>query len=100
VAVCESEEFPWMKLVHDEETAEAVERYVMGYMAFWQIGFIEKERLVPCDDEQLREAARLKINRYIEKHPPVQRLPCFYLVLVQQTISPMEADGLSRVYQV
>ena len=100
VAVCESEEFPWMKLVHDDEIEQAVERYVLGYMAFWQIAFIEKECLVPCEDELLREAARQKIDRYIERHPPVQRLPRFYLVLLQQPIAPMDPDGMSRVYQV
>ena len=100
VAVCESEEFPLMKLVRDDEIEQAVERYVIGYMAFWQIAFIEKECLAPCEDMELLEAAHLKIERYIEEHPPVQRLPRFYLVLVQQTIIPMEVDGLSRVYQV
>lgn len=100
VAVCESEEFSWKKLVRDDEIEQAVERYVLGYMAFWQIAFIAKERLVPCDDKPLRKAARLKIERYIEEHPPVQRLPRFYLVLLQQAIIPMEPDGMSHVYQV
>ena len=100
VAVCESKDFPWAKLVHDDEIEHAVERYVLGYMAFWQIAFIEKERLVPCDDEDLHEAARLKIDRYTEEHPPVQRLPRFYLVFLQQPIVPMDPDGMSRVYQV
>ena len=100
VAVCESEKFPWTELVRDDEVEQAVERYVLGYMAFWQIAFVEKDSLVPCNDERLREAARLKIDRYIEQHPPVQRLPRFYLVLLQQTIAPMEPDALSQVYQV
>lgn len=100
VAACESETFPWAELVRNDEIEQAVERYVLGYMAFWQIAFIEKERLVPCKDEQLCEAARKKIDRYIERHPPVQCLPRFYLVLLQQTVAPMEADGMSRVYQV
>ena len=100
VAVCESEEFPWKELVHDDEIEQAVERYVLGYLAFWQIAFIEKERLMPCDDESLREAARLKIDRYIKQHPPVQSLPRFYLVLLQQPIAPMDPDGMSPVYQV
>ena len=38
---------------------------------------------VPCDDEQLRQIARRKIEHYIEQHPPVQRLPRFYLVLLK-----------------
>ena len=100
VAVYESELFPWVKLIHNDEIEQAVERYVLGYMAFWQIAFIEKARLIPCDDEQLREAARLKIDHYIEQHPPVQRLPHFYLVLLQQSIAPMDPDCMSPVYQV
>ena len=100
VAVCESAEFPWTELVRDNEVEQAVERYVLGYMAFWQIAFVEKERLVPCHDERLREAARRKIDRHIEQHPPVQRLPRFYLVLLQQPVAPMEPDGMSRIYQV
>ena len=100
VAMCESEEFPWNKLVHNDEIEQAVERYVLGYMAFWQIAFVEKEELQACDNEDLRKAARLKIARYIEEHPPMQSLPRFYLVLMQQTIAPMECDGMSCVYQV
>lgn len=100
VALCESEQFSVTQLVHSESIEEAVERYVIGYMAFWQIAFIEKERLQPCDDESLRQAARLKIARFIKAHPPVQRLPRFYLVLLQQDAAPMDPDGLSRVYQV
>ena len=100
VAMCESEVFPWAQFVCDSEIEQAVERYVLGYMAFWQIAFVDKELLQPCDNEELRDAARLKIARYIEEHPPVQSLPRFYLVLLQQTIAPMEHDGVSRVYQV
>ena len=100
VAVCESEKFLWTELVHDDDIKQAVERYVLGYMAFWQIAFIKKELLVHCNNETLREAARLKIDYYIKRHPPVQHLPRFYLVLLQQTIAPMDPDGMSRVYQV
>ena len=41
-----------------------------------------------------------KINRYIADHPPVETFPRFYLVLLRQPIAPMEADGMSRVYQM
>ena len=44
--------------------------------------------------------ARLKIARYIAEHPPVQHLPCFYIVLLGQSFAPMEPDGMTRVYQV
>ena len=41
-----------------------------------------------------------KIDRYIADHPPVETFPRFYLVLLRQPIAPMEADGMSRVYQI
>ena len=100
VVLSDSERFTIDQLVNDEPLEEAVERYVIGYMAFWQIAFIERERLVPCDDEQLRQAARRKIERYIEQHPPVQCLPRFYLVLLNQAIGQMDPDGLSQVFPV
>lgn len=100
VAMCESDSFTISQLVRDESAEQAVERYVIGYMAFWQISFVEKERLVPCLDETRRIAARLKIARYIAEHPPVQHLPCFYIVLLGQSFAPMEPDGMTRVYQV
>ena len=61
---------------------------------------MDESRLVPCDDDALREAACQKIDRYIADHPPVETLPRFYLVLIRQQIAPMESDGMSRVYQV
>ena len=100
VAVCESDNFTLSQLARGKPAEQAVERYVIGYMAFWQIAFVEKEKLKPCDDKALRQAARLKIARHIKAHPPLQRLPRFYLVLLGQSIAPMEPDGMSRVYQV
>lgn len=100
VGLCESEHFMFDQFVHDEDINDAVERYVIGYMAFWQIAFVGKEQLVPCDDDALRSAARLKIERFIQEHPPVQRLPHFYLVLLRQEIAPMQDDNVSRVYQM
>ena len=100
VAVCESDSFTINQLVHDDSVEQAVERYVIGYMAFWQIAFIEKERLVPCDDETLRAAARNKIDRYIAGHPPIECLPRFYIVLLGQPFAPLEIDGMTRVYQL
>ncbi len=84
----------------EEDEAAAVEHYVIGYMAFWHIAFVDEKQLQPCHDEALREAARQKIDRYIADHPPVETLPRFYLVLLRQQITPMEQDGMSRVYQV
>ncbi len=100
MAVCESDNFTLSQLARGEQTEQVVERYVIGYLAFWQIAFVEKERLVPCDDETLRASARLKIARHIEAHPHLQRLPHFYLVLLGQSIAPTDSDGMSHVYQV
>ena len=85
---------PLSAIVHDgQDEAEMVERYVIGYMAFWHIAFVDESRLVPCNDNALRTEARQKIDRYIADHPPVETLPRYYLVLLRQPIAPMEADG-------
>ena len=80
--------------------AVAVEHYVIGYMAFWHIAFVDEDCLVPCHDDTLRTEARKKIDRYIADHPPIETFPRFYLVLLRQPIAPMEADGMSCVYQM
>ena len=101
VGICEGSHLPLSALVHEgDEMEETVEQYVIGYLAFWHIAFVDESRLVPCDDGALHEAARQKIDRYIADHPPVETLPRFYLVLLRQQIAPMEVDGMSRVYQV
>ena len=104
VGICENARQPL--LVHipgidkDEAEAAAVEHYVIGYMAFWHIAFVDEDCLVPCHDDALRTEARHKIDRYIADHPPVETFPRFYLVLLRQPIAPMESDGMSRVYQM
>ena len=100
VAVCESETFTWQNLARDGNPVDMVEQYVLGYMSFWQIAFIDRERLIPCEDEPLRLAARHKIERYIAEHPPMQPLPRFYIVLLAQPFTPLEADGMTQVYQM
>ena len=102
VGICENPHQPLSSCIPsiEEDKAAAVEQYVIGYLAFWHIAFIDKERLQPCLDETLRTAARQKIDHYIADHPPVETLPRFYLVLLRQQIAPMETDGMSRVYQV
>ncbi len=100
VAVCGKDGFTWQHLVRDGNPVDRVEQYVLGYMSFWHLAFIDKEALVPCEDEQLRRAARHKIERYIAEHPPVQPLPRFYIVLLQQPIVPLEPDGMTQVYQM
>ena len=52
--------------------AVAVEHYVIGYMAFWHIAFVDEDCLVPCQDDVLRTEARQKIDRYIADHPPAR----------------------------
>ena len=102
VGICENPHQPLSSCIPsiEEDKAVAVEHYVIGYMAFWHIAFVDESRLVPCHDDALRNYARQKIDRYIAEHPPVETLPRFYLVLLHQQIAPMEADGMSRVYQV
>ena len=101
VGICEGSHLPLSALVHEgDDMEDTVEHYVIGYLAFWHIAFVDESRLVACDDDALREAARQKIDRYIADHQPVETLPRFYLVLLRQQIAPMEADGMSRVYQV
>lgn len=100
VAVCGKDGVTWQHLVRDGNPVDRVEQYVLGYMSFWHLAFIDKEALVPCEDEQLRRAARHKIERYIAEHPPVQPLPRFYIVLLQQPIAPLEPDGMTQVYQM
>lgn len=101
VGICEGSHLPLSALVHEgDDMEETVEQYVIGYLAFWHIAFVDEKQLQPCHDEALRTAARQKIDHYIAGHPPVETLPRFYLVLLRQQIAPMEADGMSRVYQV
>ena len=101
VAICEDGILPLSTIVHDaQDEVEMVEHYVIGYMAFWHIAFVDESRLVPCHEDTLRTEARQKIDRYIASHPPVETFPRFYLVLLRQPIAPMEPDGMSRVYQM
>ena len=102
VGICKNARQPLLFLIpgFDKDEAAAVEHYVIGYMAFWHIAFVDESRLVPCNDDALRNDARRKIDRYIADHPPVETFPRFYLVLLRQPIAPMEPDGMSRVYQM
>ena len=102
VGICKNARQPLLSCIPgiDNDEAAAVEHYVIGYMAFWHIAFVDEDRLVPCHDDTLRTDARQKIDRYIADHPPVETFPRFYLVLLRQPIAPMESDGMSRMYQV
>ena len=113
VGICKNARQPLLSCIPgiDNDEAAAVEHYVIGYMAFWHIAFVDESRLVPCNDDALCTKARQKIDRYIAErlrvgeqssgiHPPVETFPRFYLVLLRQPIAPMEPDGMSRVYQM
>ena len=102
VGICENARQPLLFHIPgiDNDEAAAVEHYVIGYMAFWHIAFVDEDCLVPCNEDTLRTEARRKIDRYIASHPPVETFPRFYLVLLRQPIAPMEPDGMSRVYQM
>ena len=92
VGICENPHQPLSSCIPsiEEDKAAAVEHYVIGYMAFWHIAFVDEDRLVPCNDDALCTEARQKIDRYIADHPPVETFPRFYLVLLRQPIAPME----------
>ena len=102
VGICKNARQPLSSCIPsiEEDKAAAVEHYVIGYMAFWHIAFVDEDCLVPCNDDALRNDARQKIDRYIADHPPIETFPRFYLVLLRQPIAPMEPDGMSRVYQM
>lgn len=81
VGICENARQPLLFHIPgiDKDEAAAVEHYVIGYMAFWHIAFVDEDCLVPCNDDALRNEARQKIDRYIADHPPVETFPASIL---------------------
>ena len=71
VGICENARQPLLSCIPgiDNDEAAAVEHYVIGYMAFWHIAFVDESRLVPCNDDALRTEARHKIDRYMRPSP-------------------------------
>lgn len=99
IGMTESVGFPFSSLRKGKEPIEkAVERYVIGYLSFWNIAFIDKHRMRECNVATTREKAREKIQRYAEQHPPVRVLPGFYLVFLNQPQVACDADSLSDVF--
>ena len=45
-----------------EPVRETVERYVLGYMGFWNIAFIRKETLNECHDGRIIQKAKESIE--------------------------------------
>lgn len=66
----------------DEPIEVTIERYVIGYLVFWHIAFIDKEKMNRCNDEKVIELGRKKMEEYIFSHPPIATLPKFYIVFL------------------
>lgn len=81
-----------------EPVKETIERYVLGYMGFWNIAFIKKEMLNECHDKRIIQKAKKSIERYVTSHPPAATLPKFYIVFLNQPQIGCDADSLSDVF--
>ncbi len=77
-----------------------IERYVIGYLGFWHIAFIDKEKMNRCNDETVIEFGRKKMEEYISLHPPIATLPKFYIIFLNQSHIGCDAHGLSDVFCV
>ena len=77
VGICENARQPLLSCIPgiDNDEAAAVEHYVIGYMAFWHIAFVNEDHLVPCNDDALRNDARRKIDP--SRPFPASILSCF-----------------------
>ena len=84
----------------DEPIETTIERYVIGYLVFWHITFIDKEKMNRCNDEKVIEFGRKKMEEYITTHPPMATLPKFYIVFLYQPQIGCDAHGLSDVFCV
>ena len=84
----------------NEPIETTIERYVIGYLAFWHIAYIDKEKMNRCDDEKIIELGRKKIEEYAISHPPVATLPKFYIVFLNQSHIGSDTYGLSDVFCV
>ena len=84
----------------DKPVEVTIERYVIGYLVFWHIAYIDKEKMNRCDDEKIIELGRKKIEEYAISHPPVATLPKFYIVFLNQSQIGCDTHGLSDVFCV
>lgn len=84
----------------DEPVEVTVGRYVIGYLGFWHIDFIDKEKMNRCNDEKVIELGRKKMEEYIFSHPPIATLPKFYIVFLNQPQIGCDTHGLSDVFCV
>lgn len=75
-------------------------KVLIGYLAFWHIAFIDKEKMNRCNDEKVIELGRKKMEEYIFSHPPIATLPKFYIVFLNQPQIGCDTHGLSDVFCV
>ena len=47
----------------NEPIETTIERYVIGYLAFWHIAYIDKEKMNRCDDEKVIELGAEVLHR-------------------------------------
>ena len=84
----------------NEPIEVTIGRYVIGYLGFWHIAFIDKEKMNRCNDETVIEFGRKKMEEYISLHPPIATLPKFYIVCLNQPHIGSDTHGLSDVFCV
>ena len=84
----------------DEPIETTIEKYVTGYLSFWNITFIDTDKMNKCTDETVIEFGKKKMEEYIISHPPLATLPKFYIVFLNQPQIGCDAHGLSDVFCV
>lgn len=66
VVICEDGTLPLSTIVHDGQgESEMMERYVIGYMAFWHIAFVDESRLMPCHNATLCSALYMVLHQFV-----------------------------------
>ena len=91
---------PQRPSIHEASGRVTIERYVIGYLVFWHVAFIDKEKMNRCNDEKVIELGRKKMEEYIFSHPPIATLPKFYIVFLNQPQIGCDTHGLSDVFCV
>lgn len=66
----------------DELIEVIIERYVIGYLVFWYIVFIDKEKMNRCNDEKVIEFGWKKMEEYIFLYFFIVILLKFYIVFL------------------
>lgn len=84
----------------NEPIEVTIEKYVIGYLAFWHIAYIDKEKMNRCNDGTVIEIGRKKMEEYISTHPPIATFPKFYIVFINQPKIGCDTHGISDVFRV